>query len=77
MNAFTRTEKLRAEFLSKASVEYETKVGFVKYALCILPIFPQNAHLSNFASSAFTYPLEASAHETSPAQRPRMCVHTR
>ncbi|KAK1549419.1 hypothetical protein Q3G72_001810 [Acer saccharum] len=26
MNAFTRTEKLRAEFLSKASVEYETKV---------------------------------------------------
>lgn len=26
MNAVTRTEKLRAEFLSKASVEYETKV---------------------------------------------------
>nr|GEV63414.1 hypothetical protein [Tanacetum cinerariifolium] len=26
MNAFTHTEKLKAEFLSKASVEYETKV---------------------------------------------------
>ena len=26
MNALTRTEKLKAEFLSKASVEYETKV---------------------------------------------------
>ncbi|KAL2548607.1 Flotillin-like protein 1 [Forsythia ovata] len=26
MNAMTRTEKLKAEFLSKASVEYETKV---------------------------------------------------
>ncbi|KAL2548614.1 Flotillin-like [Forsythia ovata] len=26
MNAFTQTEKLKAEFLSKASVEYETKV---------------------------------------------------
>jgi flotillin len=29
MNALTRTEKLKAEFLSKASVEYETKVIFV------------------------------------------------
>lgn len=28
MNALTRTEKLKAEFLSKASVEYETKVSF-------------------------------------------------
>ena len=28
MNALTRTEKLKAEFLSKASVEYETKVCF-------------------------------------------------
>lgn len=27
MNALTRTEKLKAEFLSKASVEYETKVS--------------------------------------------------
>lgn len=27
MNALTRTEKLKAEFLSKASVEYETKVN--------------------------------------------------
>jgi len=26
MNALTRTEKLKAEFLSQASVEYETKV---------------------------------------------------
>jgi flotillin len=26
MNALTQTEKLKAEFLSKASVEYETKV---------------------------------------------------
>ena len=26
MNALTRTEKLKAEFLSKASVEYETRV---------------------------------------------------
>ncbi|KAK1550504.1 hypothetical protein Q3G72_020223 [Acer saccharum] len=33
MNAFTRTEKLRAEFLSKASVEYETKVQGVRSKL--------------------------------------------
>ena len=29
MNAMTQTEKLKAEFLSKASVEYETKVCFI------------------------------------------------
>ena len=28
MNALTQTEKLKAEFLSKASVEYETKVHY-------------------------------------------------
>lgn len=31
MNAFTQTEKLKAEFLSKASVEYETKVSTLEY----------------------------------------------
>lgn len=30
MNALTQTEKLKAEFLSKASVEYETKVCFIQ-----------------------------------------------
>ncbi|KAL6296701.1 hypothetical protein ACE6H2_004843 [Prunus campanulata] len=30
MNALTRTEKLKAEFLSKASVEYETKCSYTK-----------------------------------------------
>lgn len=29
MNAITQTEKLKAEFLSKASVEYETKVSIL------------------------------------------------
>ncbi|XP_071708716.1 flotillin-like protein 1 [Rutidosis leptorrhynchoides] len=33
MNAFTRTEKLKAEFLSKASVEYETKVQEANWEL--------------------------------------------
>ncbi|OMO90754.1 Band 7 protein [Corchorus olitorius] len=33
MNAMTRTEKLKAEFLSKASVEYETKVQEANWAL--------------------------------------------
>lgn len=36
MNAMTRTEKLKAEFLSKASVEYETKVIMNKPDLYIL-----------------------------------------
>lgn len=29
MNALTRTEKLKAEFLTKASVDYETKVFYL------------------------------------------------
>ncbi|KAI7989731.1 Flotillin-like protein 1 [Camellia lanceoleosa] len=33
MNALTRTEKLKAEFLSKASVEYETKVQEANWEL--------------------------------------------
>ncbi|KAJ4952431.1 hypothetical protein NE237_029263 [Protea cynaroides] len=33
MNALTRTEKLKAEFLSKASVEYETKVQEANWKL--------------------------------------------
>ncbi|KAL5698437.1 Flotillin-like protein 4 [Ranunculus cassubicifolius] len=33
MNALTRTEKLKAEFLSKASVEYETKVQEANWGL--------------------------------------------
>ena len=33
MNAMTRTEKLKAEFLSKASVEYETKVQEANWEL--------------------------------------------
>ncbi|KAJ9555227.1 hypothetical protein OSB04_009841, partial [Centaurea solstitialis] len=33
MNAFTQTEKLKAEFLSKASVEYETKVQEANWEL--------------------------------------------
>ncbi|KAL3643137.1 Flotillin-like protein 4 [Castilleja foliolosa] len=33
MNALTRTQKLRAEFLSKASVEYETKVQEANWEL--------------------------------------------
>lgn len=33
MNAMTMTEKLKAEFLSKASVEYETKVSFPLHTL--------------------------------------------
>ena len=33
MNALTQTEKLKAEFLSKASVEYETKVSTTSYNL--------------------------------------------
>jgi flotillin len=31
MNALTTTEKLKAEFLSKASVEYETKVSLCNF----------------------------------------------
>lgn len=41
MNALTRTEKLKAEFLSKASVEYETKVMhiFSILRLCMGSLF--------------------------------------
>ena len=43
MNALTRTEKLKAEFLSKASVEYETKV--CTCILLILYFFWSTAHI--------------------------------
>ncbi|XP_013620019.1 PREDICTED: flotillin-like protein 1 isoform X2 [Brassica oleracea var. oleracea] len=35
MNALTRTEKLKAEFLSKASVEYETKMFSIGHYCCL------------------------------------------
>lgn len=35
MNALTMIEKLKAEFLSKASVEYETKVNFIQFLVSI------------------------------------------
>lgn len=35
MNALTQTEKLKAEFLSKASVEYETKVTLTNVSTII------------------------------------------
>jgi len=42
MNALTRTEKLKAEFLSKASVEYETKVSlFISPSSFMQTIFQQ------------------------------------
>ncbi|KAJ4949833.1 hypothetical protein NE237_000129 [Protea cynaroides] len=37
MNALTQTEKLKAQFLSKASVEYETKVQEVNWKLYKIP----------------------------------------
>lgn len=46
-NALTQTEKLKAEFLSKASVEYETKVLFIQIITRIFVWVPRNLHIAN------------------------------
>ena len=56
MNALTRTEKLKAEFLSKASVEYETKVRKADYfcfCLAKLQITPSKFDQNSIQSFKF------------------------
>uniref|UniRef100_A0A0A0KUZ0 Uncharacterized protein n=1 Tax=Cucumis sativus TaxID=3659 RepID=A0A0A0KUZ0_CUCSA len=45
MNAMTMVEKLKAEFLSKASVEYVTKVNFL-FSIFLLNLHPISPALS-------------------------------